>query len=393
MKLKTLLTLLLAAGLITAAGCKNDNGEGGEAASDDGSIIKVDGSSTVYPIQEAMAEEFQKNSDARVTIGVSGTGGGFQKFCNKETVLTGASRPVKQSEIEKCKKAGVEFVELPVAYDGITVIIHPDNDWADTMTVDELNTIWGPEAQGKITKWSQVRDGWPDQDIQLFAPGTASGTFDYFTQAINGEEQASRGDFSPSEDDHVIVTGVSRSKNALGFLGYAYYDENRDKLKAVEIKASDDAKAVAPSMETIANGTYTPLSRPLFIYVRKDALENNKHLKDFIDFYMTKGSKLVKEVGFIPLPEKAYTLAKERADSLTTGTVFTGGSKVGVTVEELLKAEGGDEAAEAAPAEDGEAKAEADGKNAAEGTKAAAEENAEAGDKAEKAAKAEEAAE
>lgn len=384
MKLKTMLTLLLAAGVITATGCKNNNGEGGESADGETNIIKVDGSSTVYPINEAMAEEFQKNSEARVTIGVSGTGGGFQKFCNKETVLTGASRPVKPSEIEKCKENGVEFVEVPVAYDGITVIVHPDNDWASTMTVDELNTIWGPEAQEKINKWSQVRDGWPDEKIQLFAPGTASGTFDYFTEAINGEEQASRGDFSPSEDDHVIVTGVSRSKNALGFLGFAYYDENRDKLQAVKIKASEDAEAVAPSMETIANGTYQPLSRPLFIYVRKDALENNKHLKNFIDFYLNEGSDLVKEVGFIPLPEKAYELAQKRADSMTTGTVFTGGSKVGVTVEELLSAEGGDE--EAAPAKkEGEEQAEADGKQAAEGTKTAAEENAEGSDKAEKA--------
>ncbi len=385
MKLKNLLTLLLAAGLITTAGCKNDNGaegegEGGEASASADGIIKVDGSSTVYPISEAMAEEFQKNSEARVTIGVSGTGGGFQKFCNKETLLTGASRPVKPSEVEKCKKNGVEFVEIPVAYDGITVVIHPENDWAETMTIAELNKIWGPEAQGKINKWSQVRDGWPDEKIELFAPGTASGTFDYFTHAVNGKEQASRGDFSPSEDDNVIVTGVSRSKNALGFFGFAYFDENRDSLKAVEIKADEDAEAVAPSMETIANGTYQPLSRPMFIYVQKDALEDNKHLQQFVDFYLSDGKPLVKEVGYIPLPDKAYELAQKRVDARTTGSVFEGGSKIGVTVEELLSGP------------DGAEKAEADGKEAAQGTDKAAQDKAE-GDEAKNAAQAEEAAE
>lgn len=383
MKLKSLTTLILAAGLLTAVGCKNDqNGAEGGGGAGSG-IIKVDGSSTVYPITEAMAEEFQKNNDARVTIGVSGTGGGFEKFCNSETDLTGASRPVKASEIEKCKKAGVEFLEIPVAYDGITVVIHPENDWAETMTVDELETIWGPEAQGKINKWSQVRDGWPDQDIQLFAPGTASGTFDYFTEAVMGEEQASRGDFSPSEDDNVIVTGVSRSKNALGFFGFAYYDENRDKLKAVKIKASADAEAVAPSMETIANGTYQPLSRPLFIYVNKKSLENNEHLQKFVDYYLTDGTKLVKEVGFIPLPDKAYELAQGHVEERTTGSVFEGGSKVGVTVQELLSKEGGEAADEKAAPAKGADKAKADGEKAAEDTKDAAEKTAEGEENAE----------
>ena len=207
MNFKYLTILILAAGLITTTGCKNDDKDGANAG-----LINIDGSSTVYPVNQAVAEEFQKKTGARVPIGRSGTGGGFQKFCNKEADVIGASRPVKASEVERCEKAGVEFIELPVAYDGITVIVHPDNDWADSITVAELKKLWEPSAKGKITKWSQVRDGWPDQPIRLFGPGTDSGTFDYFTKAIVGQEQASRGDFTNNEDDNVIVTGVAAGR-------------------------------------------------------------------------------------------------------------------------------------------------------------------------------------
>jgi phosphate transport system substrate-binding protein len=354
MKLTYLLTLALAVGLVGATGCKDDKGNAGAAGSD-GSLVRIDGSSTVYPINQAVAEEFQKKTGARVPIGKSGTGGGFEKFCNKEVDIIGASRPVKASETKRCKQAGVEFIELPVAYDGITVIVHPDNDWAKSMTTAELKKLWEPSAANTITKWSQVRDGWPDQPIRLFGAGVDSGTFDYFTEAIVGEEQASRGDFTNSEDDNLIVTGVSKDKNALGFLGYAYYDENRKRLGAVAIKSPATNKPILPSSKTIASGTYQPLSRPLFIYVRKDSLENNENVKQFIEYYLSESAALIKEVGYVALPDEAYALAKKRADEGVTGSVFEGGSKIGVTVQELLGAE--DEEAsdtQAIPQEDSE---------------------------------------
>jgi phosphate transport system substrate-binding protein len=311
----------------------------GEAA-EGGGIIAIDGSSTVYPITEAVAEEFRAENDARVTIGVSGTGGGFKKFCTGETAITGASRPIKPTEVEMCAKSSIDYVELPVAYDGLAIAVHKDNDWAQHITVEELKKLWQPEAQGKVTKWNQVRTDWPDKEIRLFGAGVDSGTYDYFTKAIVGKEHASRGDFTSSEDDNVLVQGIAGDKGALGFFGYAYYSQNADKLKAVPVDDGDAANGdgpISPSAETVANGTYQPLSRPIFIYVTQTAAKRPE-VQAFIDFYLDEAASLVDEVGYIALPASAYELAKQRFAKRTLGSVFAGkGSKVGVTVEQLLE--------------------------------------------------------
>jgi phosphate transport system substrate-binding protein len=300
-------------------------------------VVAVDGSSTVFPISEAVAEEFQKEGGARVTIGVSGTGGGFEKFCRGELAMAGASRPIKPSEVKACAEKGIEFIELPVAYDGIAVVVHKENDWVDTITVEELKKMWAPEAQGKVGKWSDVRAGWPDRELHLFGAGVDSGTYDYFTKAVTGKEHSSRGDYTSSEDDNVVVQGVSTDPLALGFFGFAYYAENQDKLKVVPV---DGGKGpVTPSLQTITDGTYAPLSRPIFVYVNKAATGRDE-VKRFIDFYLANAGALSKEVGYVPLPERAYDLAKKRFAAGTTGSVFGGGgSQVGVTVEQLLERE------------------------------------------------------
>jgi phosphate transport system substrate-binding protein len=301
--------------------------------------IAIDGSSTVYPITEAVAEEFQKGNNARVTIGVSGTGGGFKKFCKGETVVTGASRPIKPTEVDMCKQASIEYVELPVAYDGIAVVVHSDNDWARSLTVDDLKRMWEPEAQGKVMKWNQIRPDWPDKEIHLFGAGVDSGTYDYFTAAIVGREHASRGDFTSSEDDNVLVQGVSRDPLGLGFFGFAYYIDNKDKVGLASIddgKDDNGAGAIAPTPETVANGTYQPLSRPIFVYVAKSA-GARPEVDSFVKYYLTKAAPLVKETGYIPLPSRAYELALKRWNEGVTGSLFEGeGSKIGVTVEDLL---------------------------------------------------------
>jgi phosphate transport system substrate-binding protein len=317
-------------------------GEGPAAAPAQASNIAIDGSSTVFPISEAVAEEFQKATGTRVTIGVSGTGGGFKKLCKGEVVIAGASRPIKPSEVELCKTSNVEYIELPVAYDGLAVTIHPSNTFAETMTVAELKKIWEPEAQGKVMKWSDVRKGWPNKEIHLFGAGVDSGTYDYFTLAINGKEHASRGDYTSSEDDNVLVQGVAGDPLALGFFGYAYVGNNGDKLKPVAVDDGDAKNGeggIKPSPETVANGTYQPLSRPIFIYVSK-AAASRPEVAAFVDYYMTKGTPLVKETGYIPLPARGYELAHARFKAGKTGSLFEGhGSKVGVTVEALLAGE------------------------------------------------------
>lgn len=306
--------------------------------------ISIDGSSTVYPITEAVAEEFQKvNRSVRVVVGISGTGGGFKKFYGQETDISEASRPIKSSEAEKCKENNISFVELPVAYDGLAVMVHPENTWCNEITVAELKKLWEPEAQGKIMKWSDVRNGWPNEEIHLFGPGTDSGTFDYFTEAINGEEQACRGDFTSSEDDNVLVQGISSDKYGLGFFGLAYYEENQDKLKLVAIDDENDDNgkgAILPTSETVVDGTYQPLARPIFIYVRQDALDNRPEVETFVTFYLKQAPALVREVGYIPLPQTAYDLALQRVTKRMTGSVFSGGSKVGIKIEDLLASEG-----------------------------------------------------
>ena len=335
--------ITVVASLALAGACKSKseggdgNAQGGDSPKVGGDVIKIDGSSTVFPITQAVAEEFQKARGGRVTIGVSGTGGGFKKFCRKETAMTGASRPIGDTEVELCKTEGVDVIELPVAYDGISVVVHKSNDWASTMTVEELKKLWEPEAQDKIKKWSQVREGWPDSDIHLFGPGVDSGTYDYFTAAIVGTEHASRGDFTSSEDDNVLVQGVASDPAALGFFGYAYYVENQDKLKLIGVDDGNPDNGdgpIQPSPETVENGTYQPLSRPVFIYVSVQAAERAE-VAAFIEFFLTEGAKLAAEVGYVAMPAKTYQLVQDRFNKRTTGSVFHG-SKVGVTVEDLL---------------------------------------------------------
>jgi phosphate transport system substrate-binding protein len=303
-------------------------------------IIAVDGSSTVYPITEAMAEEFQKaNKGVKVTVGIGGTGGGFKKFCRGEIDIADASRPIRDGERTDCKKNGMEFIELPIALDALTVMVNPRNDWAKEMTVAELKKIWEPEAQGKIMNWKQVRDSFPDRPLKLYGAGVDSGTYDYFTAAIVGKEHSSRGDFTASEDDNVLVQGISGDVNALGFFGLAYYLENKNKLKAVGIKMKDGSKAVEPSVDTARDGTYQPLSRPIFIYVSRKSAETRPEVQKFVEFYLDKKNalKLVKEVGYVPLPENAYDVFLQRLKERKLGTAFHG-SKIGVAIDELLKA-------------------------------------------------------
>jgi phosphate transport system substrate-binding protein len=301
-------------------------------------IVEIDGSSTVFPVTEAVAEEFQKakKGKIKVTVGISGTGGGFKKFCRGETDIQDASRPILKQEMEACKGAGVEYIELPVAFDALTVIVNPKNNWAPSMTVAELKKIWEPAAQGKITNWNQVRSNWPNAPLKLFGAGADSGTFDYFTEAITGKAKSSRGDFTASEDDNVLVQGVANDVNALGFFGFAYYAENTKKLKAVAV---DNGKGpVAPSEKTVLDGSYQPLSRPIYIYVSKKALAKPE-VREFAEFYLKNAPKLVKEVKYVPLPDKVYTLGASRVKSAKVGTAFGGKAEVGVRIDDLVKRE------------------------------------------------------
>src|SRR5688500_9092767 len=304
--------------------------------------IQIDGSSTVFPISEAVAEEFQKkNPDVRVTVGISGTGGGFQKFCRGETDISDASRPIRAAEIDACQKAGIEFIEIPVAYDGLAIVVNPKNAWASSMTTAELKTMWSPEAQGKVMKWNQVRPSWPDREVRLFGAGVDSGTFDYFTEAINGKEKASRGDFTSSEDDNVIVQGVSGDEAALGFIPLAYVEQNKSAMKLVPVddeKGDNGAGPILPSAETVRNGTYQPLSRPLFIYVARKSADRPE-VQRFVDSYFTSAA-LMQEVGYVELTPDLYTLAKAHFTERKVGTAFgSGGSQVGMTLEKLLARE------------------------------------------------------
>jgi phosphate transport system substrate-binding protein len=302
-------------------------------------IVKIDGSSTVYPVTEAVAEDFQKakKQKIKVTVGISGTGGGFKKFCRGETDISNASRPILKAEMAECAKAGIEYIELPVAFDALTVVVHPKNNFIKQLTVAELKKMWEPAAQGKVTRWNQVNPQWPDQPMKLFGPGADSGTFDYFTEAVVGKSKSSRGDFTASEDDNVLVQGVSRDVNGIGYFGYAYYVENKDKLKAVPV-VNEKGQAVAPSMESVEKGTYTPLARPIFIYVNARSL-GKPGVKEFVEYYMKNGANLAKEVKYVPLPDSAYKTALEHVQKGKKGTVFGGVAEVGVTIEELLKRE------------------------------------------------------
>lgn len=303
--------------------------------------VKVDGSSTVFPITEAVAEEFQKlHPKVRITVGISGTGGGFEKFCNGETDISDASRPIKQKETDACAVKGINFIEIPVAFDGLSVMVNPQNYWVgEGMTVAELRKIWHPNTT--VQKWSDVRAGWPNEKIFLVGADADSGTFDYFTEAINGKERLSRADYTASADDNVLVQAIAGEKYALGYFGYAYYVENPDKLKLVAIDDGNDDNGkgyITPTPETISKGTYQPLARPIFIYVNTKSADKPE-IKEFVTYYMTKGRPLVTQVGYVRLPDKAYELGLKRFDERKTGSIFTGGSQIGVSIEELLAKE------------------------------------------------------
>jgi phosphate transport system substrate-binding protein len=333
-------TLVLATLLAAGCGGGGQTPEGQNTAAP--AVIQVDGSSTVFPISEAVAEEFQKaNPGTRVTVGISGTGGGFQKFCRGETDISNASRPISATEIAACQKAGIEYIELPVAYDGLAIAVNPKNTWATMVTVAELKKLWAPEAQGKIMRWNQVRAGWPDREIHLFGAGVDSGTYDYFTEAIVGKTAASRGDFTSSEDDNVLVQGVGSDELALGFVPLAYVEQNKAKLKIVPVddgNKEDGDGPIVPTVETVRNGTYQPLSRPLFIYVSRKAADRPE-IQRFVDSYFTSAD-LMREVGYVELTPEIYELAKGHFAARKVGTAFgSGGSQVGMTLEKLLARE------------------------------------------------------
>lgn len=333
---------LTLAGLATLSGCDNSASQNKAAGPNatTTSAIRIDGSSTVYPVTEAVAEEFKTSTGIDVTVGLSGTGGGFKKFMRGETDVSNASRPISKDEMEQARTAGIEYVELPICFDALTVVIHPSNTFAETMTVAELKKLWEPEAQGTITTWNQIRPEWPNEKISLFGAGSDSGTFDYFTEAVVGKAKSSRGDYNASEDDNTLVQGVQGSKFALGYLPFSYYAENKDKLKAVAIDwEKDELPAVSPSEETVMNGTYNPLSRPLFIYVNKKSVETRAEVKQFVSFYLENVGELSKEVNCVPLPTSAYDASKKRFAELKVGTVFGGTPEVGMTIDELLSRE------------------------------------------------------
>ncbi|MBM2826719.1 MAG: phosphate transporter periplasmic phosphate-binding protein, partial [Dehalococcoidia bacterium] len=295
-----------------------------------------DGSSTVFPISEAVAEEFQKvHRQVKVTVGISGTGGGFKKFCAGETDISNASRSISQAEIAECAKNGIQYIEIPVAYDGLSVMVNPQNTFVTCMTKADLKKLWEPEAQGKITTWNQIRPEWPNQPVKLYGPGTDSGTFDYFTAAINGKEKASRGDFTPSEDDNILVQGISGDRNSLGYFGYAYYVENKSKLKLVSIDEKGDGKCLAPNDQNIQDFSYY-LARPIFIYVQTVAAQRAE-VKEFVGFFLKNASTLVKDVGYVPLASKIYDTALARFDGGVSGTAYGAGVNAKTPLEQVFK--------------------------------------------------------
>lgn len=328
---------LIGANILIAAGSS------ASAAPTSSGRILIDGSSTVFPISEAVAEEFQRaNRGVGVTVGVSGTGGGFKKFLAGEIDIVDASRPIKASELEFAQMSNISFLELPIAYDALSIVVNKKNTWVDHLTVAELRKIWCPEAQGKVLKWSDVRAGWPDKPLRLFGPGTDSGTFDYFTEVINGKEDASRGDYTSSEDDNIIVTGVESDEGALGYFGVAFYEANKTRLKVVPIDDEKPENGVGPQLpnaENVLHAAYSPLARPLFIYVRVTSLEKPEVAK-LTSFYMSNAKSLAQEVGYIPLPDAIYSKVQSRLDQKTTGTLFNGkAAQAGVTLQQLYSEE------------------------------------------------------
>lgn len=331
---------------LTGCGSGNSPGggtTGGEPAPSAGGFkdeVSIDGSSTVTPIFEAVSEEFSiANPEANVTVGTSGTGGGFKKFIAGETEVSMASRPIKDTESADFMATGEEYIELPIAFDGLTVVVNNGNTWVDQLTVDELKKIW--EDGSKVNNWKQVRPGFPDVPLKLYGPGTDSGTFDYFTLAVNGKEKSSRADYQASEDDNVLVTGVTGDKGALGYFGYAYYAEQPDKMKAVKIVSPLSGQAIAPSEATIKDASYQPLSRPLLVYVKKSAVEKNPTLDALIKYLLSdEGSELIASTGYVPFPSDIRAIVLKHYTDKVTGTKFQG-AKVGMTIQEILAAEKG----------------------------------------------------
>jgi phosphate transport system substrate-binding protein len=303
----------------------------------DSPIVKIDGSSTVFPITQAIAKEFQAapNNKIQVEVAVSGTTGGFEKFCTGKTSINNASRPILQAEIAVCKKNGVRFMEFPIAFDALSVIVNPQNDWAKDITIAELKKMWEPAAQGKIVRWNQVRSTWPDRPLKLFGAGDKSGTFDYFTEATVGKSKASRKDYTPSEDDEVLVNGIIQDPNALGYFGYAYYQENKSKLKLLAVDSGKGA--ILPSVKTVENNQYKPLSRPLFIYVNLRSIPNRQLLGRFVTYYLNNTSKTVSNVGYIPLPDRVRQLNIIHYSLGRTGTVFGGKAQLKTKISDLLQ--------------------------------------------------------
>jgi phosphate transport system substrate-binding protein len=295
------LSIIFSAFALLLVGCGSKTTESNQSLTGE---IKIDGSSTVYPITEAVAEEYRvTNPSVKVSVGLSGTGGGFKKFGRGEIDINNASRPIKEAEVQACTDANIKYVGLTIAFDGLAVLVNKENTWVDFFTVEELKKIWEPDAQGKITKWNQIRASWPAEDFHLYGPGVASGTYDYFTEAIVGKSGSSRGDYTASEDDNVLVQGIAGDKNSIGFFGLAYYEENKEQLKLVGI---DSGKGVVlPTSETVKNNTYAPLSRPVFIYV-SDAAAKRAEVADFVKFYLNNAGKLVSDVGYIALPDETY---------------------------------------------------------------------------------------
>lgn len=306
--------------------------------SESSALIKVDGSSTVFPITEAVAEEFQKETrgGVRVTVGISGTGGGFKKFCRDETDVQDASRPISSGEMEACRAAGVQYYELPIAFDALTIAVSLQSTWVDAITTAELKQMWDPSAQGRVMKWNQIRSSWPDQPLKLFGAGSDSGTFDYFTEAVVGKAKASRGDYTASEDDNTLVQGIANDKHAIGYIPYAYYEPNKKRLKAVAVDGGNGP--VLPSRETVESGSYQPLSRPMFIYVNAKSA-GKPEVKRFVEFYFAQAPTLVPQVKYVPLPQQAYELALSHFKNGKLGTAFQGTSTIGLKIEDLLKRE------------------------------------------------------
>lgn len=315
MKLPVMMMTVATLALVSCGGNKQtETTETGQVTGE----VRIDGSSTVYPITEAVAEEFRtEQPDVKVTVGLSGTGGGFKKFSRGETDINNASRHIKEEESKACEANNIHHLELEVAYDGLSVVVNPQNTWVDYLTVAELRKMWEPAAQGKVKKWSEIRAGWPDEEFRLYGAGTESGTYDYFTEAIMGEARSSRGDFTASEDDNVLVQGVSTDKNGLAFFGYAYYEENKAKLRAVPIDDQNDENGkgpIMPTVETVKDKSYAPLSRPLFIYVNSAAVDR-PGVSEFVRFYLGHSAELVREVGFIPLTDEEYKREQDKFEN------------------------------------------------------------------------------